>query len=501
MDTTQLQLPPPPSGTPAMRYMWTASMPNSGRPRRTVANPEQLVVLRALHARVGEEGTKADLEEVSRETGLEERWIRKWVKRQRSGKRRSKKRTSNPGSSKEAGGDLVVAAETEARYSGSLQTLLDDLQPAGTPWLGSGSGASPVAVAGSFDSSRSSGEYSGIDSTALRGSPLLHTPGPDPLQDALRAYAKPITPPRSVQYAQSGSSFTVPLRLGDSPHSVRTYRPRSTPLNSQAGVIARLPVAPLSCSGPDFLGISLTHLPGNRVHHPYLRPLQIAPPKHPTETAESSNDTRMFSAAPSAFSLSAPASTGTGTPTTGGAYLYQLFNDSPSGLGDGSSVSSTTAMTEPPPFSSTFYFAASSSRPENLPRDLWSPMHDFGPPMGSSLATTLTTGREEATPVSYQMRLCDLVALTKSLRGEQREDAPGSGARGKLNAGAHDGNPGTTRGGEDTEDEDTVEAVTPAEDVDLLVGHAHRQGKLERGIEGPSGCRGMADILCEEAEL
>ncbi|KAI0822057.1 hypothetical protein BC628DRAFT_717795 [Trametes gibbosa] len=256
--------------------------------------------------------------------------------------------------------------------------------------------------------------------------------------------------------------------------------------------------APLGCSGPDFLGISLNHLPGNRTHHLNLSPLRIPPEMYTMET--SNTNAHLLSAPPSAFSLPGPASTAFGRSATGGAYLYQLLNDSLGG----------PVATEPPPFSSTCHFEGALSGLEDVPPDLWSPMHDFGAPVPSQTTVAsaygLGLGLTEATPVAYQIRLSDLVALTKSLRGEGCDDAQGSGTPSLLDTGSvmgvHDDNLGTTRSGEATEDEDSDEAVTPALEEILLLGHVPPTERIDGcGLKGEAVCRGMADIACEEQAL
>ena len=46
--------------------------------RRTVASAAQLVVLRMLYDRAGDDATKAEIEEVSRETGLYVQLVSRW---------------------------------------------------------------------------------------------------------------------------------------------------------------------------------------------------------------------------------------------------------------------------------------------------------------------------------------------------------------------------------------------------------------------------------------
>ena len=53
-----------------MRCPWSVATTPIPRPTRVVANADQLVILNALYARVGEDATKKDVEEASKETGL-----------------------------------------------------------------------------------------------------------------------------------------------------------------------------------------------------------------------------------------------------------------------------------------------------------------------------------------------------------------------------------------------------------------------------------------------
>ncbi|KAH9924303.1 uncharacterized protein BXZ73DRAFT_103591 [Epithele typhae] len=66
---------------------WKAELPDVPvvlKPvNRTVASPEQVTVLRAWYEKTGPEPTKAEMNEASSETGLNPKWIRNWIGRQR----------------------------------------------------------------------------------------------------------------------------------------------------------------------------------------------------------------------------------------------------------------------------------------------------------------------------------------------------------------------------------------------------------------------------------
>ncbi|EIW59362.1 uncharacterized protein TRAVEDRAFT_46669 [Trametes versicolor FP-101664 SS1] len=100
-------------------------MSSAGLPPRVVATPDQLVILNAMYARTGEDATKDDIKEASRETGLQEKWIHRWIKRQRSARGRGKRKIS-PRVSKYDPTDPSGAAD------GAQTMLLDGSTHSGT---------------------------------------------------------------------------------------------------------------------------------------------------------------------------------------------------------------------------------------------------------------------------------------------------------------------------------------------------------------------------------
>ncbi|KAI0631927.1 hypothetical protein C8Q77DRAFT_1122747 [Trametes polyzona] len=407
---------PPLPTTYTMRCLWAVPSTSSARPVRVVANAEQLVILRALYARVGEDATKEDVDEVSRETGLEAKWIRKWIKRQRAP--RGKGKRSAPSKHAESpvsnGSVSTDATQTAVHSVYPMESISLDLSYTGANWhhllpgqLGSSSDT------GSSDGSPSRSEGSCSDNmTAQSVSPTPHTltalpaPAVGPSSVNLGVPHPPvILPTRPVQVARPGSSFTVPLRFGlTSPDASGMPYPGT----SRSLHVAPDGLLPIHLPGSDFFSMAqASHIsvPAGRAQLLGLTRLDIPGGSHPA------SEPIPFSAPPAAFSLPGPLVPGGFTPV--GEYFSRLFNDTDNDL---------TAI-EPPPLHSTCYFG-NIAGPSDMPPNLWAPSNVM--PVSSEHAAGFSTPMP--TPLSYQIRMSDLVALTKRLR---ESAAPGPHAAGQ----------------------------------------------------------------------
>ncbi|KAI0373664.1 hypothetical protein BV20DRAFT_962227 [Pilatotrama ljubarskyi] len=496
-----------------MRCPWSVPIP-ANRPARVVANAEQLVILKALYARTGEDATKDDVAEVSRETGLQEKWIRKWIKRQRGGKRNKGKKASKapvvdtPGQVPTLDDSPGVGCGTlddatshmASRLNASMRPVFD-LHSEGPAWhspLGQLASASASSTRDSPSSGSCASSFA-AGTAAVQGSPPLHAAltvlprsnaasGKESLTGTSQT-----TPP--VQVVHPGASFTVPLRVETAQSSLYMIPPGEHPPST--GTASSTPgyyddfSGSQSCHSPDLH----PGLPGNRAHTSHLAPLHIP-------SGGYSMQPQVFntpgSAPPSAFSP-AVSSDYPGFPM-GNSYFYRLLNES----GD------SAAPVEPPPFHST-YFLADYTRPPDVPPELWSPLPGFLSPVTLGDASGFGF---PATPVSYQMRMTDLLALTRNMRALAAErpggpsdiscpDADAQMAEGSLSAthgagatGVNDSSPlshsldsegahgicdtskigharrsggatATPGSGEETDDDDEV--VTPCEEVELFL--------------------------------
>ncbi|KAI0357530.1 hypothetical protein OH77DRAFT_1588397 [Trametes cingulata] len=537
MDASQSMLddvPPQPPTTYTMRCPWSVPIP-ANRPARVVANAEQLAILKALYARTGEDATKDDIGAVSRETGLQEKWIRKWIKRQRAGKRSKRKKITKPQVPQDATvahafsgspGNSDASGETtpqsaSASLSASMRPVFD-LHSAGPAWhspLGhlapaSGSSAGDSPSSGSGTSSTASVTQASPPHASLTVLPRGLTASAN-AKDSLTGTM--LTTP-VFQVVQPGASFTVPLRLGTA----------SVPCTSAQSSLYKIPPGehPPSADvaspkpgyrGPDFPEFhaarahsSLAHsgFAGDRAHTSHLTPLHIPSGGYPTQPHLSNSP---YSAPPSAFSSAMSSGYSGFAGTMGNSYFYRLLNES----------AASNAPDEAPPLHPT-HFLGDNIRPAHVPPELWSPLPGFLSPVAPGDGSGYGY---PATPVSYQMRMSDLVALTKHVRAvaagrareqeheDQSSDEPTETARPSLSVGSSESateiNPSpvqrlaqgdsaaliapevgyATQGGNalatpesgDETDDDEDEVVTPCEEVELFLPNDHPMVQPDNG--------------------
>ncbi|KAI8994210.1 hypothetical protein BD414DRAFT_481768 [Trametes punicea] len=416
-----------------MRCPWSVPLPSAHRPPRVVANADQLVILNALYARVGQDATKDDIGEVSRETGLQEKWIRKWIKRKRNakgGKGNSKASAfvtpspvvRKPGKDSPKARPTAGASDAETTLHGSMRPVFD-LHSAGPAWhtsLGQ-----PGPASGSVKTSTAIGsppvsEHSCSGVLPVSGSALAHTQPTVMAQGGIPASGHlsltSLRPTTSlVQVAHPGDSFTVPLRidrsssvqLGSGPSSL------SLPAGSYGPQSCISPDVPSPALGYDTLEFRSQAAPppprapdNTRLHFSQLTPLHI-PSGYPADMPAPGPG---FSAPPFAYMGPSGFALGPGCLSDGAAYLYRLLNES---SGDG-------PPPEAPPFHLVYY---PGERGLEIPSPtLWSPSA-FASPIAALEASDFAV---PPTPVSYQMRMSDLVALTRSARAAALDTGPAS---------------------------------------------------------------------------
>ncbi len=375
-----------------------------------------------------------------------EKWIHRWIKRQRSTKGRGNRKIS-PRVSKyapdPAGASDGICAQAQtmlldgsAHPGSSLEShsSMYAWQSNDPLWrhvpdssAASGSGDSSLCYGmGSWGGSNAGSDpLSPRTSYSISGQGSLHA-GPHDTPQASTAPQAPSASqaapaPQVVQVARPGASFTVPLRFGppDSQHRIAQTLPSGIDDRSVTGA-AHLSPHPMSNETPPSLehahpGLSDVHAHtvsplNSRAHCLDLKHLHIPSSGH---TTAMSGLNPPLSAPPSAFSL--PATCASEALNLGGAYLYRLFN----GPGDDSAI-------EAPPFHSTCYYGEAVASTAGVPPDLWSPPHTFVSDTSATgvAAEDVPNLAYPPTPVSYEMRMSDLVALTKSIRGaKDAEDA------------------------------------------------------------------------------
>ncbi|KAI0662137.1 hypothetical protein C8Q70DRAFT_629189 [Cubamyces menziesii] len=431
----------------------------------------------------------------------EEKWIRKWIKRKRNGGRGKGKNANAPGprpSAKkpwkipELASELSFADAT-ATSAGSMH-LVGDLST-GLAW-----GHRPsVLDSPSSESSPSSRGHSWSGPVAQAYTPLLSAPPSTPTADVPQHLVLTTIRPPTIQVANPGDSFSVPLRTQAdeflSPSSPFVALGTSSIYHGPQPLFPIDP-SPAASASLGSLGFDISgatrRLPSLPVGHPTH--VATSSPTHVLGERSAIQDHMFgFSAPPSAFTLSVPFASGPGSLTTNAAYMYALLHET-----------GNTAPSDAPPFQAASYFTE-LTRPSDATPGLWAPG------LASSPDSCETTGLEApAVPLSYRMQLSDLVELMRTVRGvtSPAEDAamaappvsedatsstgatatssPSDGEdlsspshnvaeRGPSSTliaptgGAGLQNPGTTMD-EDDSDEDPAEAVTPCGEIELVLG-------------------------------
>ncbi|KAI0770114.1 hypothetical protein C8Q74DRAFT_1369331 [Fomes fomentarius] len=366
---------------------WSVAVPfrTGPRPARVIATPEQRTILKHFYARFGDEPTKEDVDEIVKETGLDAKWIRKWVNRERSKHRGRKSSGSNSGSSsaQPTRGSVrmhspeelqVVSASPASPIQAQATPDVFGLDLASTCFASGPPGPKLTVLppARAANSAKLSGP--GVPGS-VAASPVLNNS-----VSSTGAYTwsgvsstVPMPTPLTPQMAASGSSFTVPLRAGMPAYPTQAHdiQPSLDPSSFPASVVQySLPCADAA---------TCAHLAGSSVSQ-----LQSGIPQPPAMSPPP------FSADP--LLLQAP-----GGLTASAAYLYQIFNES---------TAPTSAPPEVAPFNSMFYLT-SLTRPEDAVPDLRMPLSI------PAQYPVLHAYAHDAMPVSYQMRLSDLVGLAR----------------------------------------------------------------------------------------
>ncbi|KAI0647842.1 hypothetical protein C8Q79DRAFT_534611 [Trametes meyenii] len=307
-----------------------------------------------------------------------------------------------------------------------------DFKPAGDFGIDCASGSASIASGGGSGPST-------IYSSSATMSPVSEVSAlmnPDAMFDFNGGISHtPVTSP-PVQFAQPGTSFTVPLRVKTS---------TSSPLSSFASPTAAAEDSShLALSAAASLSVS----PGLGMASSNLELLSTSPalPSFKTHFANLTSSTHILNRVTlstqdfnttSAFAPSEACPIESAMPlpaclAPSATYLYHLFTET-------GEASGTLAPPEAPLFHST-YFLNDVAHPPILPPDLW-----VSPPGAPTyVAPGLHPAIPLPTPVSYQMQLSHLVALTKSMREAKLETEPvatGSGSNGGQKLEEHERTP------------------------------------------------------------
>ncbi len=323
-----------------------------------------------------------------RATYRDAKWIRKWVNRERSKHRGRKSSGSNSGSSSAGPTRGSVRMHSPEELQVVSASLASPIQAQATPDVfgvglastcpASGAPGPKLTVlppARAANSAKLSGP--GVPGS-VAASPVLDNsvPLPGAYTWSRVSSTVPMPTPLTPQTVASGSSFTVPLRAGMHAYPTQAHdvQPSLDPSSFPASVVQySLPCADAA---------TYAHIAGSSVSQ-----LQSGIPQPPAMSPPP------FSADP--LLLQAP-----GGLTASAAYLYQIFNES---------AASTDAPPEAAPFNSMFYFT-SLTRPEDAVPELRMPLST------PAHYPVLHAYAHDAMPVSYQMRLSDLVGLAKKAR-------------------------------------------------------------------------------------
>ncbi|RPD62639.1 hypothetical protein L226DRAFT_326610 [Lentinus tigrinus ALCF2SS1-7] len=335
----------------------------------------------------------------------EARWVRKWIKRQQAKTRRRKSDGSNSGS---AEGDSAFSPfpSTEEREAATvplpvpLPPVATDIPPpqepipADTPacsarapvplvfpaqpdalYHSDVTAVRPAAIRPAFQ--QLSGPCSpGVDSGACDGysSGVAYTSIPGPSSTAMHLPPTSLVDHRTAQPGLPAALFSVPLCLDTPPlYTVTPPFGQGAPQDftqdhinpaytrTTADFTSSIELPPVA----DFPGASTTVAPAALSIPSFVPPIGL---------------------------------------TAGAAYLYKIFH-SPMEANE-------AAPPEAPPFNSEF-FLPELARPSDMSLDLRLPLSAFSPPV---LPVSYHGYSGAAYPLSYQMRLSDLVALTKAIR-------------------------------------------------------------------------------------
>ncbi|KAI0712456.1 hypothetical protein C8Q76DRAFT_784983 [Earliella scabrosa] len=349
---------------------WSAAIPKTPpstqpapRPARVVATPGQRVILKRFYERYGDEPAKEEIEEVARETGLGAKWIRKWVGRQRSKTRGRKSSGSTAAGS-------VGAMSPEMVTSPLLHQSAYLLQP---PPAASGPRLTVIPKVESSQNSLTGPGVPGSGSGAV--SPVLDRAAfPDSaytLAGLLSSMpASTGSTSAAVTVSQPGP-FTLPICAGASPPHP-SHRDEF-PLHVESSPLPQLFPQTIETTAVG-TGISIPRAQGL-----YLPPAYPPPPSMPSPLLPQ----------------------GPGGLTPSAAYLYQMLHEA---------TAPDDALPEAPGFNSAVYLTE-LTRPVGATPQLRIPLS-----MASVQSPMLHPFAHDAMPVSYQMRLSDLMAWTKRTR-------------------------------------------------------------------------------------
>ncbi|KAI1794967.1 hypothetical protein LXA43DRAFT_1179271 [Ganoderma leucocontextum] len=373
---------------------------------RVIANTDQVYALKQFLERAGPDATTKEIEAVAAETGLDGKWIRQWIKRQVNGNRGKSKKV------KQSSGSSTGETSTSRGLSpeGSFAPLLPH-KAAGQELANPGAGARKftfVALEG-FEAGPRIRQHSGqsVTGSAMATSGLVSLSSPAAGYDwskspLLRDYQDgPLYPQAHsspMHTADPGASFTAPFR------SEATYQHTT------------------AVSSPDFHVDAVQWSTYKTTYPQSIREAELFASAAPTiphydgsglgPSGSYASPTVSTTVFPSM--TPGPALQDRNVPdclTAGSAYLYRLFHE----------VLADAPPGAPPetPLSDGGVYMAGLTRPSNTTDGRLG----GAPPSSATLLSTSVSMLSPvvgyaAYPVAYQTRFCDLVHLTKTLRGD-----------------------------------------------------------------------------------
>ncbi|KAF7795387.1 hypothetical protein EIP86_006545 [Pleurotus ostreatoroseus] len=218
--------------------------PDNG-PTRKVASKNQLLILHAFRNRVASKASKDELEEVSRQTGLDVKWIRKWLSRQKHPRVKNRLNIDSESGFESPGSSSGTAISHSTAFSVCMSSFQCEITPMATAsseldgintsWMTSSSGSLPRPDVGSRSysapnlsvatSSFLSGPSYANDTTDARS----ELSGSDSISDYA---ARPLTMSPSLGYIPS--LFPPPAALVPVSQTVPTSLTSTPTFSSQA---------------------------------------------------------------------------------------------------------------------------------------------------------------------------------------------------------------------------------------------------------------------------
>ncbi len=436
----------------------------------------------------------------------EAKWVRKWIKRQRGNARRksgdlnvrfASAKSTVPGSPSPEEG----AVATMPPPAPQAQVAASVPPPHRHSPAYSTAGASPAAHSGTLEK---------LNATAVSGSLMQYPAAYYTASPVPAARPAAFRPPCAAAFQQlsgyhppagdtgfhsdddfsSGAAYTYAA----GPSSAAVYLPSASPMDSlagQPGLPASSFSVPLHSDDPlayeTYPGAPSASLPQDHIALNALSPvfpLDYADPVYETTTEELQSSVEpanaLLSSGFPATIAPAELSIPTFVPPTGltasAAYLYEIFHDS-----------TATSEAAPPsaPTANSVLFLPELTRPSDAaPPDLRAPLSAFASP------TLTSQGYPGAPyPLSYQMRLSDLVALTKAIR---RASAPPAAEHTRTHVRETDATMGTGHDGRAERAGKPVSVTLPTNLNAATNSRCHRLGRHPAAVRQHRGLSSLS---------